>query len=293
MQAYDSLAAHMGCEPDLLIFRRFLILHVRNLLLFQSQIVEKEAQLIESIELDRGSGNKERESFASMFSAMMNSNLVFESPELSQKKIALELRPLLKDFGEALLLFKNLRDLPPVEPFSLNTLRVIQRGRGQSSFLQWPESHIWIPENEPDLTSLTSRRKEMDTISNWLSWFRIKVFHRYWGSRSAQEVRIPSNWTPEYAPRIRSYSEESTSGLVNILRTIMGPLLTTTSAFCLFFIDDPVKQMGMVVVSSFLFSILLALITVPAKTETVIATATFTAVLVVFVGQNVQSSPCQ
>lgn len=195
--------------------------------------------------------------------------------------------------GEALLLFKKLRDLPPVDLFNLKVLRKIQRGRGLSSFLKWPESHTWIPENEPDLTSLMSRRKEMDTISNWLSWFRIRVFHRFWGSRSLREVRFPSNWTPEYAPQIRCYTEESTSGFVNILRTVMGPILTTTSALCLFFIDDPVKQMGIVVVSSFLFSILLALITVPAKTETVVATATFTAVLVVFVGQNVQISPCQ
>lgn len=99
MQANDSLAAYMGCEPDLLIFRRFLILHVRNLLLFQSQIIEKETQLIDAIEMDRESGNKERESFASMFSAMMNSKLEFDPSELSQKQISLELRPLLKDFG--------------------------------------------------------------------------------------------------------------------------------------------------------------------------------------------------
>jgi hypothetical protein len=188
---------------------------------------------------------------------------------------------------------KKLHELPPVDPFDLKVLRRVQCGRGKAPFLKAAEAYIWHDENAPDLTSLLSRRKEMDTVSNWLSWFRTEVFHKYWGHKSFRKAPIPAKWTPEYATPIRCYSDESSSGFTDILRTILGPVLTTASALCLFFINDSIKQMGIVVLSSFLFSTLLALITVPARAETVVATATFTAVLVVFVGNNAQNPTCQ
>jgi hypothetical protein len=105
---YDSLSAQMGAYPSLLIFRRFFTLHARNLLLLQSQMVEKERRLLEAIARDRESGDKERMSFAVNFRAMMESKLVFEEPDIGQKDIFLEIRPLLKEYGT-----KNLQTVYP------------------------------------------------------------------------------------------------------------------------------------------------------------------------------------
>lgn len=99
MEYYDSLSAHMASNPSLLIFRRFSILQTRSLLLFQSQILEKERQLLSAIRRDRESGDAERKSFAMDFRAMMESTLAFDEVEPGQKDIFLEIRPLLKEYS--------------------------------------------------------------------------------------------------------------------------------------------------------------------------------------------------
>lgn len=99
MEGYDSLCGHMSSEPGLVIFRRFLPLQIRNLLLLQSQILEKERQLLQAIRRDRESSDGERNSFATDFRAMMESKLVFEEPQPGQKNIALEIRPLLREYS--------------------------------------------------------------------------------------------------------------------------------------------------------------------------------------------------
>lgn len=197
------------------------------------------------------------------------------------------------EIGEDLLLYKKLVDLPPVDSSDLKSLRTVHKGRGPFPFLKATEASTWDQEHEADLTSLLSRRKEMDAVSNWLSWFRVKVFHKYWGYKSLRPVKFPADWSPEYPIPIRDYSEESSSRFVHILRTVLGPIPTMASVLCLFFIHDPVMQMGVVVLSSFIFCTILALITAPARTETFVATATFSAVLAVFVGTNTRGSSCE
>lgn len=134
---------------------------------------------------------------------------------------------------EALLLLKKTADLPCVEPSDLDTLRMVCKGRGKSSFLQATEAHTWDKESESDLTSLFSRRKEMDTVSTWVSWFREAVFHKHWGHKTLRPTKIHAAWAPEYSVPLREYSEESSNGFVHILRVILGPVLTMASAICL------------------------------------------------------------
>lgn len=190
-----------------------------------------------------------------------------------------------------MLLFKQLFNLPPVDSSDLQSLRKVCRGRGRTTFLKATEATTWNEENKADLTSLLSCREEMDTVSNWLGWFRVEVFHKYWGYKSSRPAKIPADWRPEYPVPIRTYSEKSSSSFVLILRTILGPILPMASVLCLFFVKDPVVQMGVVVLSSFIFSTVLAFVTV--KTDTFVATATFTAVIVVFVGSNARSCLCE
>jgi len=99
MQGYDDLASHMAQANDLAIFRRFLPLHSKNILLYESQIVHKQRDLIEAIKKDRESTDELRRSFAFDNHAMLTAPSPPDEAAKGQKEIWHELRPLLKEYS--------------------------------------------------------------------------------------------------------------------------------------------------------------------------------------------------
>ena len=59
MEGYNELAALMAAYPSLAIFRRFLPLNIRDLLIAQGELIHLEAKLRNIVREDRGSGDQD------------------------------------------------------------------------------------------------------------------------------------------------------------------------------------------------------------------------------------------
>lgn len=82
------------------------------------------------------------------------------------------------------------------------------------------------------------------------------------------------------------YPDEYLTPIVSIVTIVLASALPSLSAFGLFWITNPLTRMGIVVLLSFLFSSALALVGVPRRIDAFVASSTYIAVLLVFVGSN-------
>ncbi|KIW87551.1 uncharacterized protein Z519_11875 [Cladophialophora bantiana CBS 173.52] len=296
MEGYDHMCSDMVKYPELAIFRKFKILNYRTLLFLQAELTHKEDRLLAAIRADRNSGDPERRQFAFSFEAMLRSKSDIEGAR-AQRKLMREICRLAKDYStwlpsskiphELLLQNRELDDLPPVHKPSLACLRAAQVSvSDRRLFLRGRELHTWSKRKEYDLTSLTDQKANRDPLSSWLEWFITNVFHKFSGSVHYNPDPVDEDWAPATPTKLVQYPQRHISRSVTAVTTILAPVLPTVSASALFFIDNELTRLGIIVLLSFLFSIALACVGVPRRIDSFVATATFTAVLIVFIGNN-------
>ncbi|KAL6249386.1 hypothetical protein RBB50_003239 [Rhinocladiella similis] len=284
MEGYDSLNSAFSCCPELNIYRKFAILRQRNLILLQAELMGQEKKLLKLIHDDRESGDPIRESFATNLEALLNDESELGS---KQRELAMETRHVLKEYEEALLRARKIIDLPPVNKSNLEVLRGILRNTpSKHHWFQNFEFYTWNKKNEYDLTSLLDRESGMDTLTRWLTWIITKPYHELFGKEKAICGELPEDWRPLHPIKLVHYKDEHIAGLVTVLATILAPILPTAGAFCLYFINDELLRLCMIVLLSFLFSSAIAIVGIPRRIDSFIATASFSAVLIVFVSPN-------
>ncbi len=144
----------------------------------------------------------------------------------------------------------------------------------------------WRKKKEYDLVCLSHRAKDRDTLSSWLGWWLTEVYHKYWGSNQREAITVDDDWAPLTPSTLVNYRDSSIAKCVTGVTTILAPILPTMSASALFFIDDQLTRLGVTVLMSFVFSGALALVGMPRRIDAFVATATFTALLIVFVSNN-------
>ncbi|OAP63003.1 hypothetical protein AYL99_02230 [Fonsecaea erecta] len=157
---------------------------------------------------------------------------------------------------------------------------------GRRSSLRGHELRTWSKEKEYDLTSLMDQKEDRDPLSSWLEWFFTKVLNKFFGARYYSPVAVDDDWAPAVPSKAVQYPRRNIARVVTVITTILAPILPTVSATALFAIDNETTRLGLIVLLSFLFSMALACVGAPRKVESFVATATFTAVLVVFISNN-------
>jgi hypothetical protein len=162
----------------------------------------------------------------------------------------------------------------------------LDRGPDGGDFLHGREWFTWAEENEHDLISLTDGTKNRDTLSTWLEFLITKFYHKRFGHQIHERITVSGDWALRDPTVLTYYSDAHIGGVVTILTTILAPVLPTVSAMSLYFIDDQLIRLGMIILLSLLFSTAVALVGVPRRVDSFAATAAFTAVLMVFVGNN-------
>ncbi len=184
--------------------------------------------------------------------------------------------------------FQKLCQLPPANPSNLASLRrlLFKGPEREVSFLEGTEYRTWDEKNEGDLTSLNDHNKNRDVLSKWLYTLVGNVYHRLIGQDLHGRLRFKGDWQPQYTSPLTDYPDRYFVRVVDIVSTILAPLLPTVSALGLFLLSNNTVRMGLVFLFSFLFSLTLALLGVPRRIDAFAATAAFTAVLIVFVGNN-------
>ena len=163
----------------------------------------------------------------------------------------------------------------------------MKAAKGGHRFLQGAEGLLWDKDFEPDLTSLCVPLDQQDPITRFVYSVVLPIYHQRVGQRQKTplEVSNPFNGQKHSTPAFE-YSDKAILATVNIFSASIASLIPSVSALALYFIHSSLDRLGAIVAFTFIFSMLLCSITNVKRSECFGITAAFSAVLVVFIGNN-------
>ena len=187
-------------------------------------------------------------------------------------------------------LFRNMRICGlrsnPRCQMDLTTLREWLDLRKDRPLIHGFEAMAWNREFERDLVCISSAYAEKDTFSRFIYEKVAKSYHDLLGHRLHDRSSDPSRTESLLDNDLITYSDTRLSRAVLAAVTILASVLPPASTFALYYIHDPVQQMGAIVGLTFIFGLCVSLFTHAKTAEVFVASAGFTAVLVVFLGNN-------
>ncbi|KIY03838.1 uncharacterized protein Z520_00529 [Fonsecaea multimorphosa CBS 102226] len=157
---------------------------------------------------------------------------------------------------------------------------------GLRFFLHGRELRIWSKKKEYDLTSLLDHEEDRDPLSSWLELWFTKVVNKLYSDRHYNPEPLDEEWAPAVPAKMAQYPRRNIAKAVTLVTAVLAPILPTASASALFVVNNERARLAIIVLLSFLFSFALACVGVPRKIDSFVATATFTAVLIVFISNN-------
>lgn len=212
--SYDKLAAIMGAQEELAIYRRYSALNTKNILYLQSEIFHLEAELAEIETEDRSSSDPEKDLFPRSVWHLKRSQ---RNPgQGRQWRMALEIRELLKEYSMSLwqivripddLALTCSLDTAILQQAEINKLERPAKSsferlkewlghpEGGNFFPYGRERRIWEVEDRRDLvalSTLSSRHGEADRFANWLNASLLPWCHRHGAHRFKGSLR--SSW---------------------------------------------------------------------------------------------------
>lgn len=202
-KGYHRMAALVGTNPDLAIFRRFSILNTKNLMYMQGELIELGVELDLLASQDRDSQDLDMTQFEFSVERLMAAH-ASDSGSKQWDKI-LEVRQKLEAYSssfapclryitltmllwgnldKALHRFHKLFTLENVNTSDLQHLRQwIKQRNGGNKFLQGFERDTWDGTHDNDLVSLTARDTDQDVLSKWIDHYAVPLYHRVLGHR--------------------------------------------------------------------------------------------------------------
>ncbi|EXJ76438.1 uncharacterized protein A1O5_00946 [Cladophialophora psammophila CBS 110553] len=288
MDAYTHLSSIQASQPEYAIFRLYLPLQALQLNLLQAEIARLRQGLgAAELELDGKSGNTEK--LFSHFPTRQTQSSSGREPQTSlQEALWNRLEAALKKYSKALLRYRALSQLPPVDPLHHKQLRNWNSDlEGGDGSLCGAEAVVWDEENAGDLTSIALPSESRDPLTYFLQTRVLPWYHNAIGYRYRPRTHVADAFTDvrQQTP-IYYYSGRPILLAVNICSTVLSSMIPALCSLALYFIQREGARMGAIVGFTFLFSVVIALITPAKKIETFVATAAFAAVLIVFVGNG-------
>ncbi|KAI0904330.1 hypothetical protein F4823DRAFT_216548 [Ustulina deusta] len=275
------IASDTDNEP--FVFRKFDELGALNILYLQSEMLNIEAQLrqldqedvrqpdIESINATRHwevlvaqcvpSELSDPESAITESKACMRAR--------KRMELILKLRTKIKEYHEALLLQSKVAQL---QTPSQRVLRAVKQMFYQDGFTVL-EGHAREYLDANDLIALKS--PTTDPLSNYL--------------RKARATE--AEYSAEGLPRIGRFDEHQIVHWVNIITIMVAIVFLIGPIFTLYFVQSPPARLALIAVFTAGFAASVALITNARRAEVFFGTATYAAVLVVFVSTSNMSGP--
>ena len=190
--------------------------------------------------------------------------------------------------GEELLLYRQLSQLPAVDRLHLHNFRAwMKDAEGGHEFLHGAEAMLWDKDFEHDLTSLCIPADQKDPVTRFVYSTVLPFYHENIGLRHKTPLEVPNPFNGQkHSTPAFEYSDKAILATVNIFSASVASLIPSVSALALYFIHSSLDRLGAIVAFTFIFSMLLCSITNVKRSECFGITAAFSAVLVVFIGNN-------
>ncbi|EWZ30380.1 hypothetical protein FOZG_15867 [Fusarium oxysporum Fo47] len=262
IEKYHRLANIMSQDKHFAIFRRFDDINLAVLLALQAEIVDLQYQLqVQSQKDNSGQG---------------------------QRDLLIKLQPKLTEYNNLILQLSELSQLQFPRTSQLETLQDwLTDPKGGANFLTktgTPELYTWKPKDPSQYVSLHKPAEDSDPFTNFVKEVLTFIFHRLCGERlnAARVVDVESG--------LASYSDSSLVRASNLFTVIVSSALPVLTIFALNSLETTAQRIGLTVVFTVLFAVILELFTNAKRVEIFAATATFAAVEVVFIGSALNSN---
>ncbi|KAK2925169.1 hypothetical protein FoTM2_015448 [Fusarium oxysporum f. sp. vasinfectum] len=250
IEKYHRLANIMSEDKHFAIFRRFDDINLAVLLALQAEIVDLQYQLqVQSQKDNSGQG---------------------------QRDLLIKLQPKLTEYNNLILQLSELSQLRIPRTSQLETLQDwLTDPKGGANFLTktgTPELYTWKPKDPSQYVSLHKTAEDSDPFTNFVKEVLTFIFHRLCGERlnAARVVDVESG--------LASYSDSSLVRASNLFTVIVSSALPVLTIFALNSLETTAQRIGLTVVFTVLFAVILELFTNAKRVEIFAATATFAAV---------------
>ncbi|KAK0612205.1 hypothetical protein B0T14DRAFT_489554 [Immersiella caudata] len=272
-RGYPSVASLMGKDGDLAIFRRFSRLNMISLLKLQAELLYLEKEYDEILAGDIQEGADFHANFQNLIASSEGSNS-------DQLDILIRIKDKVKDYNELLIQVQQIDTFNVPSSHSVSLLREwLRDSRGGRCFLQSTESFTWHADNEPDFVTFGERNRPQDNLTAWLTMALLGLYHRAWGHKGKDGVIFD----PE-SGAIRYYSNKWWDRIGKALTTIMASTLPALVVLALYFENDVLKRIYIMIGVTAVLAMVLSLTTNAKRIEIFAAVATFAAVEIVFIG---------
>ncbi|KAI1282655.1 hypothetical protein F5Y07DRAFT_194321 [Xylaria sp. FL0933] len=272
------IASDSDSEP--FIFRKFDELAALNLLYLQSEMLSIEAQLrrldqedVRQPDIDSINATRQWEVLVAQcappeFSDSESANTESKACVRARKRmeLILRLRTKIKEYHEALLLQSKVAQL---QAPSGRVIRAVKQMFNQGGFpVLDGQAREYLDAN--DLVALKS--PTTDPLSNFL--------------RRARASKTKIELSAEGSPRIGRFDEHQVVHWVNIITIVVAIVFLIGPILALYFVQNPPARLVLITVFTAGFAASVALITNARRAEVFFGTATYAAVLVVFVSNG-------
>ncbi|KAM7215142.1 hypothetical protein V8F06_009460 [Rhypophila decipiens] len=299
---YHRLAEIMGKDKSWGIFRRFDELNMLHLMALQAEIMELRDLFRDRCRRDDAANLSPDDGlYSGYFHALRKSaptgdicsNCSMPTPSpYSQVGLLTTLRQRMSEYNELLLQVSQLSQTLDPPTSQLRELQdFLRSSTGGKNFLKGSEAFTW---KEPDPSAYLSVNRpspENDPFTSFLTYRIAHLFHRLCGGRRSG-IRPNKRFGKlvDEEAQLRSYSDSKLQKTSQIISVVVSSTLPVLTIFVLNTLDTTTKRLGLTVLFTGVFGLLLAFFSSAKRAEIFAATATFAAVEVVFIGTSIPNN---
>ncbi|KAF2452824.1 hypothetical protein BDY21DRAFT_404801 [Lineolata rhizophorae] len=271
LTGYPSLAALVASDPDrtTAIFKRYDRLAARNLLYFQSELAELQAQQDEYDKQDFFERGTDSNGLVAKQCARNWEDFKVHSKsdnrQQERMELAMRIRKAMKDYREAILFEVELSKLPKPSKKTLEAFRSrYYNGLEDESFPTLGGHSSGLYDDIDDLSALKVEEHQ-DRLTTFARNHMGFLFTR------------SSDGMVGYS------SDQSVATFVAFLSTLLAAILLIGAVVTLYLVTSPNLRLGLITTFTVVFAASVGLLTNARRAELFAATAAYAAVLVVFV----------
>ncbi|KAF4437647.1 hypothetical protein F53441_12982 [Fusarium austroafricanum] len=295
---YPKLAKLMGEFPETAIFRRFRQLNMLHLLRLQAELHGMEDELLEVIEGDQKSDVPHRKDYSRSFFLLQRfAGQGKDADDSEQYELLLGIGNKLQEYNTALANANAVAGLSSPEKRPLKFLQrwirllgqdePVSQGTQSSNFPFGTESTIWNFEAQDEYVSLDTRASN-DRISALVRGKLLDIYHFFTEVLRKLQRRFRKTDLSTAAPKpsIREYNDGRLQIVSDGITAALASLFPTTMILILYFVKRMLVRIGLVIIFTTLFSVVMSFYPGAKKGEVFAAVAAFAAVEVVFIGST-------
>ncbi|KAM7207231.1 hypothetical protein V8F20_002497 [Naviculisporaceae sp. PSN 640] len=300
-QNYHRLAEIMSKGKSWGIFRRFDDLNMLHLMALQAEIMELRDLFRDRCRRDDAANLRaEVDLYSGYFHALRNSystgdrcSKCSETPsrayQYSQLGLLTTLRERMSEYNNLLLQVSQLSQAPdPPKNQLLELQDFLCSPSGGRNFLKGSEAFTWKESEPTAYLSVNRAHVENDPFTSFMTYRVALLFHRLCGGRGTKSRKIGKLVDEE--AQLRLYSDSTLEKTSHIISVIISSTLPVLTIFVLNSLESTEKRLGLTVLFTAVFGILLAIFSTAKRAEIFAATATFAAVEVVFIGSAITNT---